>query len=64
MTWDFRVIKENGQAYIGEVYYENGKRVAHTGPVELYGDDLLDLIWAWFHMGKAFFKPTLTKDDF
>ena len=57
--WNYRIICNNNQYYIGEVYYdENNKPFAiTTDPVKLYEFSLNDLLEDFDNVKKAFELP-------
>ncbi len=74
MSWNYRVIKkivlQDDMTFctygVHEVYYDDkdGKPYMCTEePVRLDGDDIGELSIQYWHMGRAFGKPTLEYDD-
>lgn len=41
--WDYRVLHDNGVYYVGEVFYEDGKPSAYSGPISPQGESRKEL---------------------
>ena len=65
MTWNYRIIKKDGDYSIHEVYYtEDGKPEKVTKePVAIVGDSLLELQEEFVHYLRALLKPVLNYED-
>ncbi len=65
MSWNYRVIEENGQLHIGDVYYDDtGKPIAtHEKPSHVYGETLEDLEAMLDLFQKALNEPILSTKD-
>ena len=70
--WNLRIIRfsdrfkpdEVSHYGICEVFYEDGKPVLHSGPTEMMGDTLEELLEYQEMLCEAWAAPILTEDDF
>jgi len=60
MTWNYRVIHENGYYWVGEVYSDdNFNAIAYSGPIPLQAESIEELRDDLEKMEKAFSKNIL-----
>ena len=60
MTWNYRIISDGNEYWIGEVYYEGGEHVAYSDSVGPHGETVNEMMEDMERMAEALLKPVIT----
>ena len=62
MSWNFRVVRREGEYAIHEAYNMDGKIYITENPVSVWGEDMDELKLTLDTMGEALDKPVINYD--